>query len=82
LSFLIGLLVFIPAGKLWHKLIYYVLNSLIIYCMALGGYANVTGKTLYPSREQVATQSGPPDVTISTRALPMDGNPIKEEQKK
>ena len=36
LSFLIGLLVLVSERKLWLRLIYYVLNSLVIFCVALG----------------------------------------------
>ena len=36
MSFLIGLLVLVSERKLWLRLIYYVLNSLVIFCVALG----------------------------------------------
>jgi predicted membrane metal-binding protein len=41
ISFLFGLLVFAAAKKWWQNCIYYVLNSLVIFCVALG--ANTAG---------------------------------------
>jgi hypothetical protein len=42
-SFLFGAMVFVAARSFWQKTLYYVLNSLIIFCVALG--ANAVGVT-------------------------------------
>jgi hypothetical protein len=41
ISFLFGALVFAAVRSVWQKAIYYVINSLIIFCVALG--ANTVG---------------------------------------
>jgi hypothetical protein len=49
LSFIFGLLVLVVDRQLWVKLIYYVINSLIIFCVAFGASgvgAGVAGTSL------------------------------------
>ena len=36
LSFLFGLLVFVATGPMWQRSVYYLLNSLVIFCVAAG----------------------------------------------
>jgi len=45
LSFIFGLLVLIAENRWWIKAIYYVLNSLVIFCVAVGANAVGTSKT-------------------------------------
>jgi len=45
LSFLFGLLVLANSRKIWIKGVYYLLNSLIIFCIAFGTNTLVTAKT-------------------------------------
>jgi hypothetical protein len=52
-SFLFGTLIFAQKGRLWARLVYYVLNSLIIFCVAMGAnHAGVAAAT--PAEPPVA----------------------------
>lgn len=44
-SFLFGAMVFVAVRSIWQKALFYVLNSLIIFCVALGTNAVGTTKT-------------------------------------
>jgi hypothetical protein len=53
LSFLCGLLVLVATNRWWVKSIYYVLNSLVIFCVALG--ANTIGSATQAASASLTT---------------------------
>lgn len=53
LSFLFGLLVFVATGPFWQRSVYYLLNSLVIFCVAAG--ASGFGASVATSNDESLT---------------------------
>jgi hypothetical protein len=61
-GFLIGTVVLINQSKLHEKILYYILNSLIIYCVAFGLYGTSSNTTI----EQISPPASSPTVQDAT----------------
>jgi hypothetical protein len=75
LSFVVGLLVIAVTTGLWLKLVYYILNSLIISSVALGAVLGARGGTVNssaqpPSTAAFSNSNQPPGVSVVTTAVP------------
>jgi hypothetical protein len=74
LSFLFGLLVLATSAPMWKRLVYYLLNSLIIFCVAAGasgfGASVATGSTPVPRSPHEAPLPAPAPTPDTAPASP------------
>ena len=74
LSFVFGLLVFVTGVALFLRVVYYVANSLIIFCVAIG--SNTVGLVAGPAPSASAVIISAPDATDNAPTVPSNADAV------